>query len=76
MIQTLADQHHLSARIDQSSKFFHACSFQLRLQLVLEIFLAQQIEAVAADATQYGVNHSRREHPVRSVQKRTQQSHD
>ena len=51
MIQSLADQHHIGPRVDQLFEPSDAIGFQLRLQLVLKIFFAKQIQAVTADTT-------------------------
>ena len=58
-----------------SSTFCTPCALQLRLQLVLEILLAQQVKAVAGNPAQHGVHHSRGKLAVRGVEKRAQQRH-
>src|SRR5207249_2477611 len=52
VLQPLAHQHDLHAGIDQRMKLPRTIVFQLRLQLVLEVFFAQQIEPVSADSAQ------------------------
>ena len=53
----------------------HASLFQARLQLVLEEFFAQQIEAVAGHSAQHGMHRPRGKLAVRGIKKRTQQGH-
>ena len=57
VLQALAYQDDLIARFDARLKQLHTINFQVRLQLVLEVFFTQQIEPVAADSTQHGVHH-------------------
>ena len=44
MLQALADQHNVRPRLHQLLHLAHASFFELRLQLVVEEFLAQQIQ--------------------------------
>ncbi len=75
MLQPLAHQHDLHAGIDQRLKLTRTIAFQLGLQLVLEVFFAQQIESVAADPPQNGVHNTSRKYPVRAIKKRTHHCH-
>src|SRR5215470_9215687 len=49
--------------------------FQLRFQLILKVFLSQQVEAVTADAAQNCVHDPRGKLAVGGVQERPKQSH-
>ena len=71
----LAHQNHISAGLHEFLYLLNALFFQVRLQLVLEIFFAQQIQAVAGDAAQHGVHHARGEFAIGGIKKRAQQGH-
>ena len=59
VVQALADQHDVGALGLDLAQFFHACRLQARLDEIGEILLAQQVQAVLADAAQQGVQHPR-----------------
>ena len=75
LLESLADQNDISATFNQLLYLRYSTRLQAWLQLVLEIFLAQQVEAVAADAAQDGVHHARGKFAIGRVQKRAQQRH-
>ena len=50
VIKPLADQNYPGARLHQCRKLANAILFQVWLHLVFEIFFAQEIKAVTADA--------------------------
>src|SRR5260370_17301518 len=75
VLQPLTHQHHIHAGCLQCFQVPHSFFFEQGLQLVFEFFLAQQIEPVARNPSQHGVNDPSRGHAVRRVQKWTQQRH-
>src|SRR5438128_4760795 len=74
VLQPLAHQHDLHAGIDQRLKLTRTIAFQLGLQLVLEVFFAQQIESVAPDPPQNRVHDTSRKYPVRAIKTCTHHS--
>ena len=70
VIEPLTDEHDVGALGLQSFEARQTIGFQVRLQLVLEVFVTQQVEAVPAHTTQYGVHHPGGKNAVR-IQKRT-----
>ena len=75
MIQSLAHQDDILPGTHQRLKLAHTLRLELRLQVVLEVFFAQQIKAVAADAPQHAVHHAGGKFPVQRIQERAQHSH-
>src|SRR5579871_2423904 len=75
VLERLAHQHDLGTGLHQFPHLLNTGLFQVRLQLVLKELFAQQVEAVARYAAEYGVDYARGKFPVRGVQKRAQQRH-
>src|SRR6266851_1857558 len=75
MVQPLAHQHNVCSGAEKFLDLFHSMRFQLGFQLVLEIFLAQKIQAVAGYTPQGGVNHASSELAVSGVKKWAQRRH-
>src|SRR6266700_1694689 len=70
--QSLADQHHFRAGTGQFFKPLHPVWLQIRLQLVLKVFITQQVEPVAAYASQDGMHDAGRKSSVCKIEKRPQ----
>ena len=75
MLQALADQHDICPGLNQLLHFAHASLFELRLQLVVEEFFAQQIQAVTGHAAQDGMHRPCSKFAIGGVKKRTQHRH-
>ena len=75
MLEALAYQDDFIASCDVRLKQLHAINFEIGLQLVLEVFFAQQIEPVAADSPKHGMNDPGGEDAVHGIKKRPQHSH-
>ena len=75
MLQSLTHQHDPVASLDASFKQLHAINFQVGLQLVLEVFLAQQVQAVAADSAQHSVHAPGGKDTVGGIKKWPQDRH-
>ena len=75
VVECLADQDNIRAGADQFPNLFRATFFQVRLELVLEVFFAQQIEPVLADPAQNRMNHAGGELTVGGVQNGAQNCH-
>ncbi len=69
VVEALADKDDVIVRGHRFLQFFHAGLPEARLQEILKEFLTEQIQAIAADAAQHGVQQSRGEDAVRGVQK-------
>ena len=75
MIESLAYQNDLCAGLHKLLNRLHTFRFQARFQLVLEVFFAQEIQAIAGHAAQNRVNHPGGEFAVGGVEKWTQHGH-
>ena len=75
VIESLAYQHDFCTSRLQFLEVSHAIGLQVRLQLVLEVLVAEKVEPVTADAPQDAVHHASREDAVRGIKKRTQGGH-
>ncbi len=67
VVQPLAYKHDLFPCIQGLLQTFDAALLQLRLQDVLEIFLTEQIKAIATDAAQNGVQQTGGDHAIRQI---------
>src|SRR5712692_2406407 len=74
VVQSLADQDDLAVGSHPFLELPHALRFELRLQDIVKILLAQQVETVATYSTQQGVQHPRGENPVGGIQQRPDQN--
>src|SRR6202041_1691938 len=75
VVKPLTHQHDFGSRADQQLELPDALLLEDGLQLVLEIFLAQKVEAVATDSAKHGMDHASRRLAVQSVEERPQQRH-
>ena len=75
MVQAMAHQHYIRARLHQRLKPSDQFLVQMRFPLVLEKFLAQQIQPVTADPAQHSMHHSRSKNSVHQIKNRTQHCH-
>jgi hypothetical protein len=64
MIQELADKHNSLAVLPRFEQFLDSLAAKLRLQHVVKILLAEEVQPVAANASQQRVEQSRGERPV------------
>ena len=75
MLQPLADEDDFIPSLNPGSKHLHSIDFQVRLQLILKVFFAQEIKPVAADSAQNGMDDPGREYTVGGVQEGAQHRH-
>jgi hypothetical protein len=70
MLQTLADEHHLPVLRHPLPQTGYAFRPELSFQNILKIFLAEQVQPVAAHAAQQSVQNPRRQHAVGGIKRR------
>ena len=75
VVEQLPDQHNPLPAANRFQQFLARFLAQIRLQHVLKIFFAEQIEAVAAHPAQQRVQKSRGEGAAGRVRKRPRQRH-
>ena len=68
VVEALADQDDFAARGDRFVQFGDAFFFEARLQKIFEEFLAEEVEAVAADSAEDGVEEAGGEDAVGEVE--------
>ena len=75
MIESLADQHDICARLHKFLDFLNPFLFQVRLQLILKELLPQQVETVTGHAPEHVMHYACCKFAVGSVKKRPQNRH-
>ena len=70
VVEPLADQNDPLAATHRLLQFRDAVRLQPRLEYVFEIFLAEQLQPVAADASQHGMQQPRSAHSVGRIEHR------
>jgi hypothetical protein len=75
VVQPLAHENNFGALCLQVLQAGHAIGLQVRLQFVLEVFVAEKVKAIAGNPTQNAVHHPGSEYTVHGIQKRTQRCH-
>src|SRR3954462_12266389 len=75
VVQGLTDEHDVGPAVHNVLNLPHTTFFKLRLQLVLEVLLAQQIKTVAGHSAKNDMDHSCGEFAIRGIEKRTQEGH-
>src|SRR4030095_9209018 len=75
MVQSLTYQHNVHTGSLQSLELGYPVWLQERLQLVLKVFISQQVQAVAAHAAQYTVDNASGEYTMSRVQEGPQCGH-
>jgi len=75
MIQGLTDEDDAAALRLQFAQVGHTVGLEMRFQFVLKIFIAQQVEPVAAQAAKYAIDDASRERAVSGIQNRAESRH-
>ena len=73
VVQTLADQHYRAILRLPLLQSLHPPALEPRLYYVLEIFLAQQIQTILADASEKNVEHAGGKDTVGGIEQRANQ---
>lgn len=76
VFQRLAYQNDVRSGLHQFLDLLNAFRLQPGLQVVLEELFAQQVQPVARNTTEHGVNYARGELTIGGVKKRAQQRHE
>ena len=69
VVQALADQNHLAVLVHPFAQLGHTLRPQLRLEDVLEILFPQQVQPVAANASQQGVQNPGGQNAVARIER-------
>ena len=75
MVEALAHKNDFRPLRLQHLQASHAIRLQVRLEFVLEVFVAEKVEPIATDSAQNTVDHPRRKNAMCGVQKRTERRH-